>query len=261
VTAALPLRAVLLDMGGVLLEMHNESGLPEGEADAAGRTELLALLRERGGRAEEGDFGSDLERLLFTPWRAEYRLRYERQREAEWGPHVERLIAATGARVSPDEVLAAWFRPYGEGLRPLPGAAATLRELRARGLALGLVSNVALPGELYRRRLGALGLIEPGLIEAGLAEPFGVFRFSHDEGSRKPAPAMLLSALVALGAKPAEAVMVGDRKKSDVAAGRAAGTRTIWLRSHHAEGPAPDATIDSLAELPAALAALAARLQ
>jgi len=256
VTAALSLRAVLLDMGGVLLEMHNESGLPEDEAAAAGRSELLALLRERGGRAEEGDLESDLERLLFAPWRAEYRLRYERQREAEWGPHVERLIAATGARVSPDEVLAAWFRPYGDTLRPLPDAAETLRELRARSLVLGVVSNVALPGDLYRRRLAALDLIE-----SGLAEPFGALRFSCDAGSRKPAPAMLLSALAALGATPAEAVMVGDRKKSDVAAGRAAGTRTIWLRSHHAEGPAPDATIDSLAELPAALDALAARLQ
>lgn len=233
------MRAVLLDMGGVLLEMHNESGLPEGEADAAGRAELLALLRERGGRADEGD----LERLLFAPWRAEYRLRYEHQREAEWGPHVERLLAATGAGVSPDEVLAAWFRPYGEALRPLPGAAEALRELRARGLALGLVSNVALPGELYRRRLAA----------HGLADAFSAFRFSCDEGSRKPAPTMLLSALAALGATPAEAVMVGDRRKSDVAAGRAAGTRTVWLRSHHDEGPEPDATIDSLAELPGAL--------
>jgi HAD superfamily hydrolase (TIGR01509 family) len=237
--SAAPLRAVLLDMGGVLLAMRNESGLPEGDADAAGRAELLALLRERDGRADEGD----LERLLFAPWRAEYRLRYERQREAEWGPHVERLIAATGARVSPDEVLAAWFRPYGEGLRPLDGAAATLRALRARGLGLGLVSNVALPGALYRARLSA----------HGLAEPFAVFRFSCDAGSRKPAPAMLLSALAELGAAPHEAVMVGDRKKSDVAAGRAAGVRTIWLRSHHAEGPDPDATIDDLAELPAAL--------
>jgi FMN phosphatase YigB (HAD superfamily) len=60
---------------------------------------------------------------------------------------------------------------------------------------------------------------------------------------------------------PIEAVMVGDRKKSDVAAGRAASVRTIWLRSHHAEGPDPDVTIDALADLPAAIAALDARLE
>lgn len=242
-----PIRAVLLDMGGVLLAMQNESGLPEGEADAAGRIELLALLRDRGARVD----GSDLDRLLFAPWRAEYARRYELQREADWRPHVERLTLATGARVSFDEVLAAWFRPYGDGLRPLDGAAATLRELRARGLALGLISNVALPGALYRERLAA----------HDLAEPFAAMRFSCDFGSRKPAPAMLLSALADLGATPDIAMMVGDRKKSDVAAGRAAGVRTIWLRSHHAEGPEPDETIDSLAELPAAIAALDARLQ
>ncbi|HEV8240413.1 MAG TPA: HAD family hydrolase [Thermoanaerobaculia bacterium] len=237
-----PIRAVLLDMGGVLLHMRNESGLPEGDADAAGRAELLALLRERGGRADE----DDLERLLFAPWRIEYARRYELQREADWRPHVESLIRATGARVSTDEVLASWFRPYGAGLRPLDGAAATLLELRARGLALGLVSNVALPGALYRERLAAYDL----------AEPFTALRFSFDAGSRKPAPVMLLSALDELGASPPEAVMVGDRKKSDVAAGHAAGVRTVWLRSHHAEGPAPDVTIDALAELPAVLARL-----
>jgi HAD superfamily hydrolase (TIGR01549 family) len=237
-----PIRAVLLDMGGVLLEMRNESGLPEGEADAAGRAELLALLRARGGRVDE----ADLERLLFAPWRVEYARRYELQREADWRPHVERLIGTTGARVSHNEVLAAWFRPYGDGLRPLDGAAATLRELRAGGLALGLVSNVALPGALYRERL----------VAHDLAEPFTAMRFSYDFGSRKPAPTMLLSVFDELGVTPAEAVMVGDRRKSDVAAGRAAGVRTIWLRSRHVEGPEPDVTIESLAELPAALDAL-----
>ncbi len=237
-----PLRAVLLDMGGVLLVMGNEAGLPGGEADAAGRMAMLRLMRERGGRADD----ADLERLLFAPWRVEYARRYDRQREADWGPHLERLIAETGANVSGTELLAAWFGPYGERLRPLGGAGETLRELRARGLALGLVSNVALPGAFYRKRLAA----------HGLADAFATMRFSCDAGSRKPAPAMLLSVLTELGATPAEAVMVGDRKKSDVAAGRAAGTRTVWLRSHHAEGPDADVTIERLVDLPVALATM-----
>ena len=237
-----PLRAVLLDMGGVLLHMHNEAGLPGDEADLEGRAAMVSLLRARGGRADE----ADLERLLFAPWRAEYVQRYERQREAEWRPHLERLIAASGARVTGHELLAAWFGPYGARLRPLDGAADALRELSASGLALGLVSNVALPGAFYREVLATFGL----------ADPFTTMRFSCDAGSRKPAPAMLLSALAELGAAPAEAAMVGDRKKSDVAAGRAAGVRTVWLRSHHAEGPDADVTIERLADLPAALAAL-----
>jgi D-glycero-D-manno-heptose 1,7-bisphosphate phosphatase len=86
--------------------------------------------------------------------------------------------------------------------------------------------------------------------------PFRAMRFSCDAGSRKPAAAMLLSALAELGATADEAVMVGDRRKSDVAAGRAAGTATVWIRSHHGEGPEPDATIDALGALPDAIAAL-----
>ena len=237
-----PLRAVLLDMGGVLLDMDNEAGLPRGEADLEGRAATLSLLRARGGRVDE----ADLERLLFAPWRTEYLQRYERQREADWGPYLEQLIAASGAQVTGHELLAAWFGPYGERLRPLDGAGEALRELRARGLALGLVSNVALPGVLYREVLTTFGL----------ADPFATMRFSCDAGSRKPAPAMLLSVLDELGATAAEAAMVGDRKKSDVAAGRAAGTRTVWLRSHHAEGPDADVTIDRLVDLPAALSAI-----
>lgn len=231
-----PLAAVLLDMGGVLLEMANEAGLPRGAADAAGRAALLDLLRVRGGRASD----ADLDLLLFAPWHVEYSRRYERQREAEWGPHLARLREGTGAEVSDAEMLATWFAPYGARLRPLDGVAGALAALRVRGLPLAVVSNVALPGRLYQERLEAFGL----------AAPFATFRFSSDAGSRKPAPAMLLSALEEVGVAPDAALMVGDRRKSDVAAGRAAGTRTVWLRSQHADGPEPDFTIDRLDELP-----------
>jgi FMN phosphatase YigB (HAD superfamily) len=118
-----------------------------------------------------------------------------------------------------------------------------LAALGEAGLPLALVSNVALPGWLYARRLEAWGL----------AEHFRGLWFSYDAGSRKPAPHMLRTALSRLGVEPAAAVMVGDRRSTDVAAGHAAGTRTVWLRSRHAEGPEPDVTIDRLSELPAAL--------
>jgi len=234
-------RAVLLDMGGVLVDMANEAGLPRGPRDLEGRARVLALLRGRGGAATE----ATLEDLLFAPWRREYERRYEVGREADWRPHLERLLAASGAAASGEEVLAAWFAPYGESLRPDPDAAAVLAALRAAGLPLALVSNVALPGRLYRERLE----------QWGLAAPFDGLWFSHDAGSRKPAPDMLLAALARLAVEPAAAVMVGDRRETDVAAGRAAGTRTVWLRSAHDAGPAPDRVIERLAELPALLLA------
>ncbi len=73
--------------------------------------------------------------------------------------------------------------------------------------------------------------------------------FSYEEGHRKPSPATVRKALSDLGMPSTDAVMVGDRRSIDIVAGRAAGVRTIWLRTEDGGGPAADVTIDSIAEL------------
>ncbi len=103
------------------------------------------------------------------------------------------------------------------------------------------MSNVPLPGTLYR------GVLE----RLGLAPCFDSLHFSYDEGSRKPSPGMLRRALAALDTPPASALMVGDRRAVDVAAGRLAGTATAWVRGPFRDGPRADLEVDSLAELPA----------
>jgi HAD superfamily hydrolase (TIGR01509 family) len=239
------IRAVLLDMGGVLLSLGPEGGLPESRFDWRGREALLRLLQERGGNSTL----DDLERLLFAPWRFEYEQRYELGREARWEPHLKRLRRAARVRMRDRTMLAAWFRPYGDQLGALPGAVETLATLRDRGLRLALCSNVPLPGVLYRRLL----------VRHGLAEAIASFHFSYDEGTRKPSPALLRSALKALDLSPTQAVMVGDRRSSDVVAGRAAGMRTVWIRSADGGGPAADHTIRGIVELPALLARVQSR--
>jgi len=235
-------QAVLFDMGGVLLAMGNPVGMPHGKLDFRGREALAHEIRAAGGRIAI----DALEAVLFEPWRREYARRYELGREADWSPHLKALRHAAHVRSRDLTLLRAWFRPYAETLAPVEGALEAVRTLAARGVAVGLVSNVPLPGALYEavlRRFGFLAL-------------FPVRRFSYDAGSRKPSPAMLRSALGELGADPSRAVMVGDRRSSDVAAGRAAGVRTVWLESADGGGPKADAEIRTLAELEPALAAL-----
>ncbi len=232
-------KAVLLDMGGVLLDMGNPHGMPVGKLDWRGRQAMLEILR-RGGRSATLE---DLGRLVFEPWRGEYERRNERVREARWEPHLRRLRRATGSRSRDLTLLRAWFQPYAEQVALIRGAPEALAALKGRGLRLALISNTPLPGRLYARLLDRLGL----------SCFFDCLRFSYDAGSRKPSPVMVRTALDELGVAPGEAVMVGDRKASDVAAGRAAGTATGWVRSPHAEGPAPDFEIGSIAELPSAL--------
>jgi D-glycero-D-manno-heptose 1,7-bisphosphate phosphatase len=72
---------------------------------------------------------------------------------------------------------------------------------------------------------------------------------------RKPSPRMLLDACREAGVDPAEAVMVGD-SQVDIEAGRRAGMRTILVRTGYGEkvemlsAVSPDATINSVADLP-----------
>src|SRR4029079_16978561 len=61
-------QALLLDMGGVLLEMGNPQGMPVGKLDFRGREAMAQAIRDAGGRLGVGD----LEELFFAPWRREY---------------------------------------------------------------------------------------------------------------------------------------------------------------------------------------------
>src|SRR5688500_20158377 len=90
--------AVLLDMGGVLLEMHNPRGLPHGKHDWRGREALLSMLARDGLRAGTRLSLDTLESELFGPWRAEYARRYELARGAPGAPPLKRLRRATATR-------------------------------------------------------------------------------------------------------------------------------------------------------------------
>lgn len=228
---------VLLDMGGVLVDMRRAHGLPTGDVDRRGRRAIIDRLERAGGSVDE----PALDELLFEPWRRGYRRRYETEREEPWEPHLERLIAAAGADVAPLEVLACWFAPYAERLRPAPAAHDVVARLAGSGRELGLVSNVPLPGTFYATLLR----------EWGIAQHLGHLAFSYDVGRRKPAPTMIDTSLERFGVDATRALMVGDRRGSDVAAGRAAGVWTAWLRSEDRGGPSPDASIESLEQLPA----------
>ncbi len=228
-------KAVLFDMGGVLLDMANAASLPEGKLDWRGRQALLAYLKQRGARVDL----EDLDELLFAPWRQQYSQRYQLGREADWRPHLKRLRHGLGIRSHDLTLLGAWFGPYAEQIEAMPSARPVVSTLAGRKIALGIVSNVPLPGRLYQAILARYGLLEP----------FATSHFSYDEGSRKPSPAMLRSALAELGVAPSRAMMVGDRRSMDVAAGRAAGLTTVWLESEDGGGPEPDVSIHDLPEL------------
>jgi len=120
----------------------------------------------------------------------------------------------------------------------IPGAAAGLRRLAARGLGLVVVTNQSGIG---RGLFDAARLVEihERLIEALRAEQVELdaiyFCPHHPDdacGCRKPRPALALRAAAELGFDPARAFVVGDMA-SDVALGRALGATTLLVRTGH----------------------------
>jgi putative hydrolase of the HAD superfamily len=123
--------------------------------------------------------------------------------------------------------------------RPFPEVLPALERLADAGHVLVIVSNwdCSLPDWL-----GPAGLLDH---VAGVVT-------SADVGAAKPDPRVFERGLDLAGARPQEAVHVGDSLENDVAGARALGIRAVLVAR---DGPAPDGVeaVRSLAELPALL--------
>jgi putative hydrolase of the HAD superfamily len=106
---------------------------------------------------------------------------------------------------------------------PYPDTTLALAQLRLLGLRAAVVSNWDCS---LGRLLGELGL--GGMFEAVVT--------SAEVGARKPAPEIFTAALARLGCAPERAIVVGDSLDTDVAGGRAAGIRSVFL-DRRASGP------------------------
>lgn len=115
--------------------------------------------------------------------------------------------------------------------RAFPDAAPALEALRSRGVARVVVSNwdCSLPSVLAEA--GLLGLVD-GVVSSAQA------------GAAKPDPAPFRAGLELVGARPSEALHVGDSEEKDVQGARAAGMEAVLI-SREGRG-----AIRSLAELP-----------
>jgi putative hydrolase of the HAD superfamily len=129
-----------------------------------------------------------------------------------------------------------------ERIRLFDDAVPTVRELRAHGIAVGLLTNG--PSALQRRKLELTGL-EPEL--DGIA-------ISEEIGAAKPEPEAFSVAAAMLDLEPGDTAMVGDSPIYDVAGAHAAGCAVAVLVTRGLELAGEGATrIESLAELQGAL--------
>ena len=166
----------------------------------------------------------------------------------------EILLATLGLTVPPDvvrHVVTLDHSAYSRTITVTEENLGVLGELKGRGLRLGLVSNVALLPDLMLDDLKALGILQ--FLDAAT--------FSSEVGTRKPDPRIFRTVLDRLDVPAERSVFVGDRVTDDIGGAKAIGMRGVLTREFRREEPAeihPDAIIERLQDLPAALEDLAA---
>jgi D-glycero-D-manno-heptose 1,7-bisphosphate phosphatase len=122
------------------------------------------------------------------------------------------------------------------GVELLPGAAEGLRQLRALGLGLVVVTNQSGIGRGYLD-LARLEQIHARLVELLAAEGVtldGIYACPHvpadDCSCRKPRPGLLHQAAAALGFPAHQCVVIGD-KECEIELGRSVGAATVLVRT------------------------------
>jgi HAD superfamily hydrolase (TIGR01662 family) len=91
-----------------------------------------------------------------------------------------------------------------------------LRALATAGLRIGLISNTQRCLQSFQTHFELRGLITATIS-------------SFEHGYMKPHPSIFSAALSRIGARPDEAVMVGDSVRQDIEGALGAGMRAIWL--------------------------------
>jgi len=226
-TAAVPVKAVLLDAGGVLLDLDyaflrrllvarriDASVAVLSEAESVARTTIDRRVRE-GGRTSGA-------------WRDYFRVLLTRAgTPPEWTEEIIDTLWDANLRV-------------GLWTVAIEGAVATVRSLKDAGYRLAVVSN-------------AEGRVAHDLDRAGFDGLFETVVDSHIVGVEKPDPAIFAIALERLGVGADAAVFVGDVPAVDVTGARAAGLRPILLDRHDLYQGVDAPRLRSIGELPAFL--------
>ncbi len=115
-----------------------------------------------------------------------------------------------------EEISRGYRAAYQRLRRPVPGAPGFVRRVASRA-RVGVVTNNERNEQEEKLRF------------LGLADVVDLLVVSAEERVAKPDPRIFRIALARAGARPAEAVMIGDSWRNDVLGARAAGIRPVWF--------------------------------
>lgn len=165
--------------------------------------------------------------------------RPEAAKIAFWAEYTSKALRGAGAEVTPETALRilARLRQFDWKFKAYADSVPALKELKNRGLILGLISNAAQDMESTYQELGL--------------QPYLTFKVTSSEvGYDKPRPEIFLAALKKAQVKPREAIYVGDQYDLDVVGARGVGMKAVLIdRSNYFTDIADCPRIRSLTEI------------
>ncbi len=215
-------RAILFDWGNTLASVHREGEVWQRCARAAidgAHAAGLQAARDTAGRLRD-DF------LAARAWAMADPQGREWASDTFFRQWLENLAPGIVGQTAVDQAIRAFWNTWTDCLDLLDDADRVLASLKARGLILGIVSNVVAPGSYCRRQLQRLGLLDH----------LSTFTFSSEIGLRKPREEVYRHALEQLATlaggrpfRPEEILFVGDSPACDVTGPARLGMRTALL--------------------------------
>jgi HAD superfamily hydrolase (TIGR01549 family) len=206
------IQAVTYDCWGTLLKDRDWEG-----AMASRRSALQRFLDLSDAEADQ---------LLADAWA---------RHDAAWkqietfGPGRMAAYCLEARGVDDDEAIRELTRAFEEasleiGVLAVEGAKDVLTKLRQSGIRTGLVCDTGMtPGRVVREML----------TDCELIEYLEVLCFSDEVGVPKPGNEIFAKALAELGARPPEALHIGDLKRTDIAGARDIGMHAVRFRGVH----------------------------
>lgn len=193
-----PVRALFFDVGGTLLRPHPSVG------------SIYASVANRHGIVTTAD---EMERAFRQSW-TDLKLPGLTVSRKEWWRELVFHTLGQENQVCFEELFKTFASP--NVWHVFPDVEDTLREDRARGLHVGVISN-------WDERL------RPLLADLGLARHFDSITISCEVGAEKPDDRIFHAALQAAGVAADEAVHIGDNATKDVRGAEAVGMSAILL--------------------------------
>ena len=217
-------RAVIFDWGGTLTPWHN--------------IDVSELWLEVFTRHYPAANAAELAAAVHAAERELWQLGTEVHRSAT----LDEIFARAGVSTSAD-FLASYFEAWDPHTFTDPDVPPLLRELRRRGIKVGVLSNTMWPRSAHEQIFARDEVLE--LIDGAV--------YSSEIDWVKPHPEAFRAAMKAIGeTEPAACVFVGDRPYDDIHGAKSAGMRAVLIYNSDVpgySGAEPDAVITRLSEL------------